>query len=452
VGVYIAAFVAHRVAPGEVPMVLILAASVGQASVVFSYCKSFLEGSPILRQEIDTVTATEIRLRNGVVLAVHANSFRSVRGRTLAAVVLDEVAYWRDESSATPDIEVYRACIPSLATTHGMMVGISSPYATKGLLFAKFQKSFGKNDAEVLVVRGATTVLNPCIDRTVIERAMEADPEAAKSEWSAEFRGDLQTYVNRDVVESCVDAGVHVRSFQLQHRYLAHADPSGGASDSFAIAISHVEGDRAILDCVEEWRPPFSPPEVVGEAVALLRKYRLHSVWGDQYASGWVSETFRQHGVIYKHSDLTRSEIFLAFLPLLTSQRAHLLDHSRLISQISNLERRVGRSGRDVIDHLRGQHDDVALVAAGSLVAAASEGAKLAVREAWKARQPARQMYANVGYSEIKRRHRDWGGAGQSRGSNEGLRPGSVPWPAPAADPFDNLYAPEFRGDGWKRI
>jgi hypothetical protein len=73
-------------------------------------------------------------------------------------------------------------------------------------------------------------------------------------------------------------------------------------------------------------------------------------------------------------------------------------------------------------------------------------GAKQAAREARAARQPARQMFANVGYSEIKRRHRDWGGAAQPRSRDEGLQRGSVPWPAPAVDPFDAIYS-----DGWKR-
>jgi hypothetical protein len=42
---------------------------------------------------------------------VHSNSFRTVRGRTLVATVFDEVSFWKDETSATPDIEMYRAVL-----------------------------------------------------------------------------------------------------------------------------------------------------------------------------------------------------------------------------------------------------------------------------------------------------------------------------------------------------
>jgi hypothetical protein len=67
----------------------------------------------VLRQEVADATRSEIRLKNGIVIAIHANSFRTVRGRTLCACIFDEVAIWRDETSAMPDVETYRAVVPT---------------------------------------------------------------------------------------------------------------------------------------------------------------------------------------------------------------------------------------------------------------------------------------------------------------------------------------------------
>jgi hypothetical protein len=131
---FVACFIQHKLAPGERGMVLVLAVSVEQAKVVAGYALAFLQASPALAMEIDDTTTSEIRLKSGVVIAVHANSFRSVRGRTLLAAVFDEVSFWRSDFSATPDSEVYSAVLPSLATTHGLLVGISSPYRKVGLL------------------------------------------------------------------------------------------------------------------------------------------------------------------------------------------------------------------------------------------------------------------------------------------------------------------------------
>ena len=46
-------------------------------------------------------------------------------------------------------------------------------------------------------------------------------------------------------------------------KYFGFVDPSGGAADSFTLAIAHREPDgKVVLDLVYERRPPFSPNEV----------------------------------------------------------------------------------------------------------------------------------------------------------------------------------------------
>ena len=85
-------FVDHsrKLAPGEQGFVLVLAPTQKQAKLVFNYALAFLEASPILRQQFRSRTAEEIRLAGNIVIGVHPASFRSVRGRTLLAVVFDE--------------------------------------------------------------------------------------------------------------------------------------------------------------------------------------------------------------------------------------------------------------------------------------------------------------------------------------------------------------------------
>src|SRR5262245_19821130 len=45
-----------------------------------------------------------------------------------------------------------------------------------------------------------------------------------------------------------------------------------------------------------------------------------------------------------------------------------LLEHDRLVTQLTSLERRTSRGGRDSIDHAPGGHDDIANAVAGALV------------------------------------------------------------------------------------
>lgn len=144
------------------------------------------------------------------------------------------------------------------------------------------------------------------------------------------------------------------------------------------LAIAHAEGERAVLDLVREVRPPFSPDAVVVEFAKVLRAYRLRDVTGDRYGGEWPAERFRVYGVTYRPSELVKSEIYQAVLPLVNARRVELLDVPRLKAQLLGLERRVARGGRDSIDHAPGSHDDLANSAAGALVGV-SQGSRYTV-------------------------------------------------------------------------
>src|SRR5580700_8628502 len=94
----------------------------------------------LLRGLVTRETTDGLELSTGAELSVLASNFRSVRGRSIACAILDECAYWRDESSASPDTETYSALVPGLATIPGaMLIGMSSPYRRAGLLYEKWR-------------------------------------------------------------------------------------------------------------------------------------------------------------------------------------------------------------------------------------------------------------------------------------------------------------------------
>jgi hypothetical protein len=155
-------------------------------------------------------------------------------------------------------------------------------------------------------------------------------------------------------------------------RYVGHLDPSGGAVDSMTCAIAHLDGERAVLDVVREVKAPFRPDQVTAEFSALFKQYRVREVRSDRYGAEWVTEAFRKHDLTVKPSEFTSSELFLELLPLINSRQVVLLDTDRVTSQLVNLERRSGRSGRDSIGHPPGLHDDVAVSVAGACQAASA--------------------------------------------------------------------------------
>lgn len=368
-GCYFAIYHRWPRAEGETVRVLVVAVSKDQAKIVRSYCEAILESRPGLRRLIAASDGESITLTNGVMIQCVANSFRSIRGPTVCACIFEEVAYWFNEQSQNPDREVLRAVRPSMLTVPGaLLLGISSPYARRGLLYERYKKHFGKDGSRVLVWKASTEKMNPRVDPDAIKEAYEDDPVAAAAEYGAEFRTDIESYVNRGAVEACIAQGVRERAPVSSVRYVAFVDPSGGSSDSMTLGIAHLERDRAILDALREFKPPFSPESVVAEFAGLLKLYRVTKLTGDRYAGEWVREPFRKYGITYEPAAKPKSDLYRDLLPLLNSQRADLLDHDRLLNQLCGLERRTARSGRDSIDHAPGGHDDVCNAAPGALV------------------------------------------------------------------------------------
>ncbi|XKH00783.1 hypothetical protein LG325_11910 [Marinobacter nauticus] len=348
-----------KLSPGERGVICLLAVDRQQAKVAFNYIRAMLENSPLLAPLIEKVSTEAIHLTNRVTIEVSTNSYRSLRGRTNICVLMDEVAFYKSDSSATPDVETYRAAVPGLATTGGMLIAFSSPYARRGLLYDKYRKHYAK-DGDVLVVQGGTRIFNPTLPAHVIEEAEQDDPEAARSEWHGLFREEIEGFVSRDTVEAATRPDPLEIPYNSRNHYRAFTDPAGGGTstraDEFTLAIGHLEGNRFIVDLVRGQRG--TPATIVAEYAALLKSYGVRTVNLDRYGGSVFADEFKRHGIEAEHSPMNRSELYQNALPLLNSNRVELPPCDRLQTQLITLERRTARSGRITIDHPPGGHDD----------------------------------------------------------------------------------------------
>jgi hypothetical protein len=351
-----------HLAPGETGVCAAISPTRAQATILLNYARGFLESSPLLRGEVHEITNDEIRLRNGNVICTLAADFRSLRGRTLLFALLDEAAFLRDDRSATPDVEAARALLPGLMTTGGMLAIMSSPYQQRGLLHQRHRDFFGKDDADVLVVAGASTDFNPTLDAEKIEAARAADPQAAMAEWFGEFRNDLAQFLEDALIDAAIDADRPLEiAPRAGHTYVAGVDMSGGRHDASCLCIAHAEGEgetrRYVADVVRGHRAPHDPATVVREFADLCKQYRT-SPTGDNYGAEWIVAAFREAGVDYRRSELTRSELYLEGLPLWARGLVRIPDHPALTRELRLLERRTTRSGKDSVDHGAGGADD----------------------------------------------------------------------------------------------
>ena len=369
-----------RFAPGQRGRLPVMATAARTATEAFNYLLGIFTEVPMFAELLEGApTADTIRLTNRVDIVVTPASFKTVRGPTLVAAVCDEIAFWHIEGAANPDKEILRALRPGLSTLGGPLFVLSSPYAKKGELWTNYRKDFGPaGDPRILVVQAPTLKMHrsPALQREVT-RAYERDAESAKAEYGAEFRDGISDFVTAEVVESCTDHGITVREPQPRTAYSAFIDPAGGSGqDSMTLAIVHpdvVPGlgrgveRTAILDLVAAIKPPFSPEAACIEFAAILKRYGIRTVTGDNYAAEWPKEMMQKQGISYRRAEKTKGAIYADFLPLLNSRRVRLLDHEPMRRELLNLERRTAWGGRDSIDHPQGGHDDLINAAAGAI-------------------------------------------------------------------------------------
>ncbi|XLS18164.1 hypothetical protein ACKN7S_14315 [Bradyrhizobium sp. RDM4] len=354
---------------------LVIATDRKQARTIFRYIRALLTQVPMLSKLIEREDRETIDLSNSVTIEVGTASFKSVRGYTIVAALCDEIAFWPTDDSAQPDYEILDALRPGMATIpNAMLLCASSPYARRGALWDAHRRHFGKDGDPTLVWQAPTRTMNPSVPQRVIDEATERDPASAAAEYGAQFRSDVESFVNREAVEACVSVGIQERSPISGVTYSAFVDPSGGSADSMTLAIGHWQDDVVVIDAVRERRPPFNPEDVVREFAAILKSYRISTVTGDRYAGEWPRERFREQGIAYELATEPKSDLYREFLPAINSRMVDFLEDARLFAQIIGLERRTARGGKDSIDHAPGAHDDLANSVAGVVASLASSG------------------------------------------------------------------------------
>jgi hypothetical protein len=368
VATYLALFYDYskHLAPGEKGIIQIIAADRSQAQVILRYCKGILNSNPVFKQYIENDFRESIELSNGINIEVMSCSFRSIRGRSIVCAVFDEVAYWRVEG-ANPDNEILAAVRPGMATIpNSKLIVISSPYARSGVLYEVHRDYFGSDDKDILVWQADTRTMNPTISEDLINREVKKDPSAARAEWYAEFRQDIETFLSPDALERCIRPAGNLAPIAFTN-YYGFVDPSGGRSDAMTLAIGHNDDERAVVDLLKAWVPPFDPATVTSEIADLIKAYKINAVTGDRYGAAWVENTFKRFGVAYNPCELAKSPLYLALEGRINTQQVELPEDEKLVKELLALERRRGRSGKDSVDHPpgRGSHDDRANAVAG---------------------------------------------------------------------------------------
>lgn len=302
---------------------------------------------------------------------------------TVLAAICDEIAFWNTDG-ANPDEEIISAIDAATATIpDAMIVMISSPHTRHGVLYQAYKDHFGDHgDPQTFVWQAPTRDMNPSVRQSFIDKRYARDPAKADAEYGANFRSDIEKFVSEAVVMDCTPVKGCIAIPPAEGiTYKAFVDPSGGSSDAMTCAIGHRTPEGTIVhDAHMTVKAPFKPTEAIAAMKPLLKQYRVTRVSGDHYGGEWPREGFQKEGIEYEVHGRSKSQLYVDLIPHLTSRTVRLLDTPDLGRELWNLERRKSPSGRELIDHPKGGHDDNANAVAGMVDLLAKQ---ISLRPVW---------------------------------------------------------------------
>ncbi len=162
-----------RLSTGEIGMISILSPTRLQSRIIFSYLKSVFHSTSLLANEVVEETKDGFVLRNGLEVHIMTGSPQSGgRGFSNVAVIVDECCFFGiSEDSVRSDLELIRSLRPSLSSTGGRLLAVSTPFSAQGWAYATFRRCFANDDADTLVWNASSLQMNPLLSPSVVERA-----------------------------------------------------------------------------------------------------------------------------------------------------------------------------------------------------------------------------------------------------------------------------------------
>jgi len=349
---------------GERGLIPLIAQDERSTRVAFTYIRDYLITSPALRTLLAEEFRYELRLVNHLAIIAFACTAKSLRGYSIPAAVMDEVAFFRSESGATVDYEVQRSIRPAgVSFEQQRLIKISTPHVKGGVIWDDYASYFGQDNPDCLVWQASTALMNPSIKGERLAKAARVDQHHYAREYEALFSDASEGAIPSAWIDAAIVEGRAALAPVDGAHYLAAVDPSGGSFDEFALSVVHIDNGKFIQDLHRAWAASrFQKVDlsaICQEIADLIRPYGLARVVGDHYAGKWVEQEFRRVNVSYIPWTGTKSDAYKEMIPFFAQLRIEILDETVLIRQLRLLERRLRLGGKPpIIDHPKGGHDD----------------------------------------------------------------------------------------------
>lgn len=194
----------------------------------------------------------------------------SLRGAGNIVIILDEMAHFQGEGKSSAK-DIYDAVTPSalafspkdpknpmdpIGPVEARIIGISSPLNKGGKFYELYHFAMAKAEGSenIIAIQAPTWEVNPTVEPGFLREKYHEDPAVFMTEYGAQFSDRVRGWIERerDLIE-CVDPNRRPKNFGPP-RYPHQAGIDVGLiGDGTTVAITHVEGDKIVLDYHEAW-------------------------------------------------------------------------------------------------------------------------------------------------------------------------------------------------------
>lgn len=344
---------------GESAYIVVVATRQKQSEqIIGANCARLAEQSPGLSNLIEGIYSTELVLKNGMrIISLPCNSTAG-RGLPICAFILDEVGHYQTEGIKADEL-IYNSLRPRMAQfPSAKVILISTPSAKQGLLWQFYKEGF--DVPQRFTCQAPTRLINPVIPEEFINRERKRDPDYCRREFDGIFAERTQAFFSDELLDSCFTLLSDSR-YKSSYSYACGVDQSGlSGRDRFAVAVSHKQGEKAIIDVVRAWDTKNIDDITVG-MTELKTQYRFHRVLIDKYASGWVAASLKKLGLEVEIRPAL-PQIYTNIKSLMLAGRVELPEGENLRKALKNTQSYYSKSNSLSIGHQRDSsgHGDLA--------------------------------------------------------------------------------------------
>jgi hypothetical protein len=360
---------------------LILASDEDQARDDLDLAKKLVEINPDLSDELE-VFQKEIRRRDGrgTMMILPARDVAGLHGKTSSFSGFDEIHPYRNY-----DLFEALAPDPTRADALTWVTSYDTIYSAPGVPLFDFKAIGNAGSDPRMLFSWYSGDLCTDPDFADLEPELRANPSIASwpegRAYLDQQRRRLPTHKYRRLHLNLpgapngafLDQGAVLGAIVLGRvqlppdpgiQYRGFVDMSGGSADDAVLSIAHKVGTRVVVDLVvsQAGEPPFNPRAAVKKFAPILRAYRVKEVTGDNYGGETFKADFTDEKIRYVPCELTKTELYEHFEPLLNAGEIELPDCPKMQEQLLTLVHRGAR-----IDHEPNSHDDYANGAAGAV-------------------------------------------------------------------------------------